>query len=181
MDNILSAIRALGKNAIIAIDGRCGAGKTTLAAHLAESLHGEVVHLDDFFLPPEMRTPERLGKAGENVHHERFLSEVLLPLKAGKSVTFRPFDCSAGALGEPVTIQNGGLVIVEGSYSCHPKLRSYYDLRIFADIDPETQISRLATRDPAALQTFVDRWIPLEEKYFDQCSVRQCCDIIKKV
>ena len=34
---------------IIAIDGRCAAGKTTLAARLAKELGGDVIHMDDFF------------------------------------------------------------------------------------------------------------------------------------
>ena len=39
---------------IIAIDGRCAAGKTTLAARLAKELGGDVIHMDDFFLPPAL-------------------------------------------------------------------------------------------------------------------------------
>ena len=31
---------------IIAIDGRCAAGKTTLAARLAKELGGDVIHMD---------------------------------------------------------------------------------------------------------------------------------------
>lgn len=178
MDNILPAITALDKNSIVAIDGRCGAGKTTLAATLAEILHCQVVHMDDFFLPFEMRSSERLAKAGGNVHHERFLSEVLLPLKAGKNVTFRPFDCATGTLGEPIEIQSNGLVIVEGSYCCHPNLREHYDLRIFVDIACQTQLDRISKRDPSLVETFAEKWIPLEEKYFDECAVRTCCDII---
>lgn len=34
---------------IIAIDGRCAAGKTTLAARLAKELGGDVIHMDVFF------------------------------------------------------------------------------------------------------------------------------------
>lgn len=41
---------------IIAIDGRCGAGKSTLAARLAELCGGNVFHMDDFFLRPEQRS-----------------------------------------------------------------------------------------------------------------------------
>ena len=47
---------------IIAIDGRCAAGKTTLAARLAKELGGDVIHMDDFFLPLELRTEERFGR-----------------------------------------------------------------------------------------------------------------------
>lgn len=37
---------------LIALDGRCGSGKTTLAAQLAEQFPGSAVfHTDDYYLP----------------------------------------------------------------------------------------------------------------------------------
>jgi adenylylsulfate kinase-like enzyme len=35
---------------LVAIDGRCASGKTTLAAALKEKLSCEIIHMDDFFL-----------------------------------------------------------------------------------------------------------------------------------
>ena len=46
---------------IVAIDGRCAAGKTTLAAHFQQNIDCTVFHMDDFFLRPEQRTPERFN------------------------------------------------------------------------------------------------------------------------
>ena len=63
---------------LLAIDGMSGSGKTTLAHHLAQKFHAQVFHMDDFFLPLEMRTPERLQQSGGNVHYERFLETVLV-------------------------------------------------------------------------------------------------------
>jgi uridine kinase len=37
---------------IVAIDGKCTSGKTTLAAKLAEIYDCNVFHMDDFFLRP---------------------------------------------------------------------------------------------------------------------------------
>lgn len=34
----------------IAIDGRCGSGKTTLGEALAKRLHASLIHMDDFYL-----------------------------------------------------------------------------------------------------------------------------------
>ena len=50
--------------------------------------------MDDFFLRPEQRTPERFSEPGGNVDRERFLSEVLLPLRQGEAVDYRRFDCA---------------------------------------------------------------------------------------
>ena len=42
---------------LLAIDGRCGCGKSSLAALLARELDGNVFHTDDFYLPfPAERT-----------------------------------------------------------------------------------------------------------------------------
>ena len=59
-DRLLTVIRALldrQARVIAAIDGRCGAGKSTLAAQLQAQLSCRVFHMDDFFLRPEQRTP----------------------------------------------------------------------------------------------------------------------------
>ena len=60
MEHILVKIReridamSVEKNRlIVAIDGRCGSGKTTLAAELKRVYPCELIHTDDFFLRPE--------------------------------------------------------------------------------------------------------------------------------
>ena len=100
-DRLLTVIRALldrQARVIAAIDGRCGAGKSTLAAQLQAQLSCRVFHMDDFFLRPEQRTAARLAQPGENVDHERFLSEVLQPALRGEAVTYHPFRCARQAL-----------------------------------------------------------------------------------
>ena len=163
---------------IVAIDGRCGSGKTTLAARLQEQLHCSVFHMDDFFLRPEQRTAERFAAPGENVDHERFLEEVLLPLRSGQPVAYRPFLCAQQQLGELITAEPDRLTIVEGAYACHPALWEYYDLRVFLTVDPETQMQRILRRNgPEKAQQFRDRWIPFEEKYFKAFDVQARCDM----
>lgn len=166
-----------GEHHIIAIDGRCASGKTTLAAALRERYGCEVAHMDHFFLRPEQRTPERLNTPGENVDHERFREEVLLPLVRGETVTYRPFDCARQELGEAVTLRTGGLTIVEGSYPCHRELWAHYDLRIFLTVDPEEQMRRIISRNGDRAQSFRDKWIPLEEAYFSAFDLEKQCDI----
>ena len=83
---------------LVAIEGKCTSGKTTLAAQLAKIYDCNVFHMDDFFLQSHQRTPERFAETGGNVDYERFQEEVLLPLKAGKAFSYRPFDCSTFTL-----------------------------------------------------------------------------------
>ena len=163
---------------IVAIDGRCGSGKTTLASRLQKNLRCAVYHMDDFFLRPEQRTEERLAQPGGNVDYERFLTEVLQPLQTTQTITYRPFLCSQQQLGDAVTEEPNRLVIVEGAYACHPTLWDYYDLRVFLTVNPEEQVRRIERRsDPQKAQQFRDRWIPLEEAYFEAFSVQKHCDI----
>ena len=164
---------------IVAIDGRCGSGKTTLAARLERDLRCAVYHMDYFFPRPEQRTEERLSRPGENVDHERFLAEVLLPLQGTQPVTYRPYLCAQQQLGNPVTVEPNRLTVVEGSYSCHPALWDYYDLRVFLTVDLEEQLRRIEKRNgPEKAQQFRDRWIPFEESYFEAFHVGARCDML---
>lgn len=166
---------------VLAIDGRCASGKSTLALQLQEVLGCTLVHMDDFFLRPEQRTPERFATPGENVDHERFLQEVLMPLRAGKPFDFRPYDCGTQSLTELVHVVPQSLRIVEGSYACHPELWPHYDARIFLSVDPAVQLERILTRDGEAMQRRFEReWIPLEEKYFAAYDLEDRCDLVLK-
>mgnify|MGYP002508335113 FL=1 len=163
--------------AVVALDGRCASGKTTLAARLARERGWSVVHMDHFFLRPEQRTPQRYAQPGGNVDHERFLEEVLLPLRRGERPVYRPFDCHAQALRPPIALEPGPVVLVEGSYACHPALWEHYDLRAFLTVNPALQLERIRAREgEEQARTFQERWIPLEERYFSACGVEARCD-----
>ena len=166
------------KNLVVAIDGRCAAGKTTLATQIEEKISCNVIHMDHFFLRQEQRTEERWNTPGENIDHERFLEEVLVPLKAGKIFSYRPYDCKQQCFSGKVTIYPKEISIVEGSYSCHRALWDYYDLRIFLTVSQEEQFCRIINRDGMErAEIFKNKWIPLEEKYFSTFEVAKQCDV----
>lgn len=176
---LLQEIQRRGANSplLIAIDGRCAAGKTTLAAELQGETGCNVVHMDDFFLRPEQRTAQRLAQSGGNVDWERFQAEVLIPLRQGISFSYHPYDCRTQALKEAVQVSPRAVTLVEGSYSCHPQLWNYYGLRLFLTVDPQEQLRRIRLRSgPEALEVFRTRWIPLEEQYFRAFSIPERCD-----
>lgn len=174
----VEALRTGQGRVIAALDGRCASGKTTLAARLSEEHGWSVIHMDHFFPRPEQRTAERLAQPGGNVDHERFLEEVLLPLRRGERAVYRPFDCHAQTLLEPIPFEPGPVVLVEGSYSCHPALWGHYDLRAFLTVDPARQLERIARREgETRAQAFREKWIPLEERYFSAFDIEARCDI----
>lgn len=163
---------------IIAIDGRAASGKTTTAAQLQKMIGADVVQMDDFFLPLELRTAERLGTPGGNVHHERFSEEVLPFLSLGEEFSYRIFDCSQMDYNGRRTIGGGKIRIVEGSYSCHPVFGEYADIRVFSDVDGEEQLNRIRERNGEQMaEIFRDRWIPMEEAYFQAYEIAEKADI----
>ena len=175
---VIDRLLAERNQVILAIDGKCTAGKTTLAQELARHYDCNVFHMDDFFLRPEQRTEERLEEAGGNVDYERFREEVLLPLKTGLPFAYRPFDCKTFTLLAPVSVVPKALTIVEGSYSLHPYFGAPYDLRILLTISPEVQRQRILQRPPFLHQRFFDLWIPLENRYLETFQIREHCDLI---
>ncbi len=167
---------------LVAIDGGSASGKTTLAALLARVYDCNVFHMDDFFLRPEQRTAERLVEPGGNVDRERFYEEVLEPLKAGRPVTFRRYDCQTQTLIAPAATAPKALNIVEGAYSMHPLLADSYGLSVFLRVPPEVQRQRILTRNgPEVGERFFTRWIPLEQRYFEALNPAGRCDLILEV
>ncbi len=163
----------------VAIDGGSASGKSTLGEMLSEIYGSTVFHMDDYFLPPEKRTPERMNEAGGNADRERFLSEVLLPLSRGDTVRYKKFDCGTMSLGAEIEVFPERLVTVEGAYSMHPDLEKYYDLTVFLDISPEHQMERITRRNTSEFaMRFFNEWIPLENTYFERTDIKKRCDLI---
>jgi len=174
----LEMFRHEKKHLLIAIDGRCAAGKTTLAAHLQKACGCNVIHMDYFFLRPVQRTAQRLNEPGGNVDYERFLREVLIPLKQMEMFSYRPYDCHRQKLKEPVRVTPNPVNIIEGSYSCHPALHANYDLKIFLNVDTDEQLCRIRHRNgDMCIVQFQDKWIPLEEHYFSAYNIKNSCDL----
>lgn len=179
MDKILQEHSRPDKVLVIAIDGRCAAGKTTMAELFADNMGAGVIHMDDFFLPGELRTKARLQEPGGNVHYERFLKEVLPNLRSAEAFSYRRFDCGRMDFFGDRGVKASSLRIVEGAYSHHPALGDYADIRIFLDVNREEQLRRIEQRNGReALNAFLTRWIPFEEQYFAAFSIKERADFI---
>lgn len=165
---------------IIAIDGNCGSGKTFYSSQLASSFNACVIHCDDFFLPKEMRTTKRLAEVGGNIHYERLcetlsrLKNDLVSVDGKKQFTYMAYNCSTDSYEER-RILPSNVIIVEGSYSLHPTLRQFYDLKILLKVDRQTQYNRLLQREgEQGISNFVNKWIPLENRYFEALNTADC-------
>ena len=164
---------------VLAIDGRAASGKSTAAKLIAGLFDGAAVHLDDFFLPFDMRTAERLAEPGGNLDRERFSDEVV-PFVRAERFSYRVFDCSTGGFrAASAVIEPKRLLICEGAYSLHPAFGDYFDLAVFSTITPEEQKKRVLSRNGEEMwRNFRDKWIPMEEKYFDAFGIKGRCGMI---
>jgi uridine kinase len=175
--NINALLSRLNKISVIAIDGRAGAGKSTLAAEFFKYTGAGIICMDDFFLPSELRTPERFAQPGGNIHHERFTEEVLPFLRSEEGFSYRIFDCKKMDYNGVRLVAPSKLRVVEGAYAHHPVLGEYADMRIFYDIDPVTQRQRLEKRvGSQAAALFIEKWIPLEEAYIQAYKIKERAD-----
>lgn len=164
----------------IAIDGMSASGKSTLANILNTIYDCNIFHMDDFFLQPFQRNEKRLNRIGENIDHERFKDEVLIPLSKCEKVYYQKFDCSKMKLEKNIKkIDYKNINIIEGAYSMHPDLISYYDYKIVLKINSNKQIERIIKRNGInMLENFKNTWIPMENNYLKFFDIYKQADIV---
>lgn len=163
---------------LVAIDGPCATGKSTLGARLSRLYGCPLFHTDDFFLPPERKTPERLAQPGGNVDYERFFAQILSPFSHGEPVRYQPYRCHSGTLEAARIIPPAPLAVVEGVYSLRPEFQPFYRVKCFLTAPWPVREARLLDRcGPAGLERFQTLWIPLEDHYFQSFSIANACDV----
>lgn len=165
---------------ILAIDGDCGGGKTSLSQYLKEQLGASIIHMDHFFLPLERKTKERLEEVGGNIDYERFQEIILPALKSGKDFQYEAYNCQTASYDRHIEISSQKLIVIEGSYSLHKNFGHYYDFSVFLTVSKAEQIKRLQKRckDSSKLERFLKEWIPMEKKYHNLQQVATSCDMI---
>ncbi|MEX3505413.1 hypothetical protein [Corynebacterium sp. LK2510] len=137
----------------VLIDGRSGAGKTTLALMMGEALGCRVVHLDDFYP----------GWSGLAEGARRVAEDVLHPTRPG----FWRWDWKHNRRGAWVALDPQEDVIVEGvgaiteaSISAALKRGSVATIRVAAPL--QTRRDRALRRDPG-YAPYWDMWTAQEE------------------
>ena len=167
-----------GKNAVLAIDGRCGSGKSSLG-RLIEALYPcTLVHMDDFYMPPERRGENWMEIPAANMDLERFDREVLVPARAGEEIIYRPYLCRQGDFAPGQALPRNLLTVVEGSYSHHPRLSEHYDKKIFLTCPKQEQHRRLKVREGDYYPRFAQIWMPLEERYFQAFGIEENAQLV---
>ena len=147
----------------IGIGGRGGAGKSTLAARIPGA---QVVGTDEFW-------------DGEGFDLPRLRAEVFEPLLAGLVARFASWDWAGRRSGGSRTVAPDGVVVVEGVCALHRMFRDDYDIRVWVEAPYETRLERGVARDgEGARRTWVEHWMPGEDRYVEQDDPVSCADIV---
>jgi uridine kinase len=151
---------------LIAIDGRGGAGKSTLARSLVAGWpQALVIEMDDFYRPLAERT-QSPSSHGADLDIERLVGQVLEPLTSGRAGRYQRYDWDEDRLTTWVDVQAGVVVVLEGVYSMSQRLRGYIDYSIWVECPYDVRLRRGVERDGEAMRaTWVERWMPAEDRY----------------
>ena len=144
---------------LIAVDGRSGAGKTTLAVELATLLREHhtvsLFHLEDIYP----------GWDGLAEGLERYVRTVLTPLAAGQPARWTAWDWSANDDGAARLMQPADIVVVEGVGAACAAARDLLDVVIWIDADNDLRRTSALARDGDTYAPFWQRWSDQEDRW----------------
>lgn len=190
----LSAI-TIGRAVIVGVNGVDTAGKTRFAWDLAQYLiergqATQIVHLDDFHNPKEIRA-QGVNEIDAYIHNafnlELLTTALLAPVHAGGSVekTLSLLDLEMDNMTNQrqYTITPDTIVIIEGVLLFRPQLDTFFDYRIFLDIDFHEVIRRAAGRDKNRFdenvaERYRRKYIPIQKWYLKTHRPRQKADLL---
>lgn len=156
---------------IIAIDGRSGAGKTTLAIELAAQLRNHhkvsLFHLEDIYP----------GWNGLAAGIERYVATVLAPLSRGESATWTSWDWANHYDGDMRVTLPAEIVIIEGVGAAAAAARPLLSAVIWADSPDEVRRKRALDRDGGTYEPFWEQWAAQEEEWLADDDVPGQADI----
>jgi anthranilate synthase component 1/para-aminobenzoate synthetase len=160
------------KPILIAVDGRSGAGKTTLAVELAAMLrvHRTVslFHLEDIY-------PGWHGLAGGQ---QRYLETVLRPLAAGDTAHWTAWDWDGNGDGASRTTEPADVVVFEGVGAAHAAARGLLDAVIWLQAPSANRRTRALSRDGDTYEPFWDVWAEQEEAWLAGDDVAAAADVV---
>ena len=161
--DLIAAARQDDGLTLVGIGGHGAAGKTTLARMVPD---GQIVSTDEFW-------------DGEGFDLDRLEREVVAPLARGEAATFASYDWAAREARGSRTVEPTGVVIVEGVCGLHRKLRDAYAVRVWVEASYDVRLARAIARDgEAARQTWVEVWMPSEDRYVERDDPVGCADLV---
>jgi len=171
---------------LVALDGRSGTGKSTIAQAIASRVESIIVVSDDFYSggnDDAWSGCSAAEKVEKGIDWQRLRAQVLEPLLAKKPASWHPLDFKpeigwTNWKDETVTLEPAPVILVDGVYSARPELSDLVDLTVLVEADDQGRRKRLVLREG---QSFMERWHKLwdaaEEYYFTQICPRSSFDM----
>lgn len=173
---IVERVRELStSNPALLIDGRSGAGKTSLAARVAAAwpLAGrlQVVALDSLYP----------GWDGLAAGAERAREMILIPHGRGLLGTWRRWDWDADAEAESHAVDPALALLVEGCGVLTPASARLADLTVWVDGQAESRRRRALDRDGDAFRSHWKMWAAQEQTHIRRDDPRSLADLVVDV
>ncbi|AMM34040.1 anthranilate synthase [Sinomonas atrocyanea] len=144
---------------VILLDGRSGAGKTSLAIELAAALREHrtvtLIHLEDVY-PGWDGLAEGIARCADHV---------LGPLRRGEVARWRPWDWERGAGGPERVSEPADVVLLEGVGAGAAPLRALADAVVWVDAAADERRRRALARDGDLYAPHWGRWAAQEEAW----------------
>jgi len=150
---LLAGPARAGKTRVIAIDGRSGAGKSSLATLLAGELDAPVVALEDLYG----------GWDGLERGVDLLVSAVLEPLHARRAARVPRYDWVAREWDTPWVLEPPEILIVEGVGAGARRAAAYASMLIWLAAPAAVRKKRALDRDGATFTPYWDMWAAQEE------------------
>jgi uridine kinase len=168
----------------VALDGRSGVGKSSLAGPLAQQVAGRVIRTDDFWTGGSqavwaMRSPEQ--RVAHAIDWRRLREQVLEPLRTGHRASWPPFDWQRGeGLSEvSLTCDPAPVIVLDGAYSARPELADVVDVTVLVTLDDVVRRRRLLMREGAPfMRAWHALWDPAEDFYFARVRPAESFDLV---
>ena len=171
----------------VAVDGPDASGKTTLADELGAVLRRRgraVVRVSvDGFLRPRRERSASGAFSPHGYYHGAFdvdllVESVLRPLRAGGARMIRghvyDYATDTRTVGDPVHVDEGAVVIVDGVFLQRPELTSDWDVVVYVDVSEGETLRRARPRDAeifgsvSEVETrYRERYLPAQRLYRD--------------
>ena len=162
-----SAPRA-GRTRVVAIDGRSGAGKTSLASQLGTRLGAPVVSLEDLYG----------GWDGLEHGIDLLVSEVLVPFADDRAAWVPRYDWLTREWAEPVLLGPPELLIVEGVGAGARRAAVFESLLVWLEASPAARKNRALDRDRDTFAPYWDMWAAQEDAMLARERTPERADVV---
>ena len=170
VDKVNESSKKCGQTKIIVIDGPAGSGKTTLAKSLSGLLENcPIIHMDEIYEGWENALSPKTFKD--------LVEWIINPLLENNSIEYIKYDWNLDQRIEKIVINNSKVIIIEGVGSSSFEISKHASLKLWIEVNKETGINRVLTRDGQQIQEQMKKWQSQESKFFIENNSKENSDI----